>query len=66
MQLKFITTMMIPEVIVVDAVSIADARNKVEKMYKIDRDKSCENGSTQPFIHSMRVVAGEYEEPEIA
>lgn len=66
MRLKFITTVMVPVVHTIDAVSIADAKNKVDKMYQIDRKVSCEKGSTQPFIHSMKVVAGEYEEPEIA
>ena len=58
---KFIATVMVPEVREVKAQSLEHARTLIRKEYKIDPNIPCNAGSTQPFLHSMRVVAGEQE-----
>lgn len=59
-------TIMIPVKQVVKASSLQEAKNKLEKEYKINRNVPCMENTTQPFIHSMVITNAEEVNPEVA
>lgn len=65
-EIEFEVTLMVPVIHKVKATSIKHAENQINKAYNINKKKDCAKGTTQPFIHSMKIVGSKDVEPEVA